>query len=313
MQGRVLALVGGHEPPTTPSAAERVVRNYLRYLRKQAGMKQRDVVGRVEGIGSLAAVSRYETGSTRKLDEDTIVALCRFYGAPEALIDETVLLVRQSLQQSWWSNYADVVDNNLARVFATEAISKGVRTYQEVNVPGMLQTATYTRALMQDYYRMSVDEGTCRKNQELMERRLEVRRQRQTLLEQPDAPDYQALIAESAIAKHTGGKIVMREQLRHLLLVAENWPRVHIRILPHAAQEQGSARHHSMTLFKPYDGDEGQLLYLENTNRGGEYLVEPGEVEPYQACMDDLWARAGGKNETLDLLEMYINKLTDPR
>ncbi|MFJ4980328.1 helix-turn-helix domain-containing protein [Streptomyces coeruleorubidus] len=312
MPGNVLALVGGHEPPTTPNAAARLVRNYLRYLRKDVGLRQSDVVGKVPGIGSTATLCRYETQATRKLDEQTVVALCQFYKAAPAMIDEIVLLVRQSLQQAWWSSYSDVVGDVLARVFATEAISKGIHTYQEFNVPGMLQTASYAKALMQDYYRLPVDEATRQKNEELMNRRLEVRRRRQNLLDQPDAPYFQALIAESVLGKRTGGRAVMREQLRHLFNLAENKPNVHIRILPSSAQEQGGARHPSMTLFKPYDGQEGQLLYLENTNRGGEYLVDPGDVEPFQACMDDLWTRTGEKDETLQLLQTYIDKLADP-
>ncbi|MFB7510046.1 DUF5753 domain-containing protein [Streptomyces broussonetiae] len=160
---------------------------------------------------------------------------------------------------------------------------------------------------------MTVDEATRRKNEELMSRRLEVRRRRQNLLDQPDAPYFQALIAESVLAKRTGGTAVMREQLRHLFNLAENKPNVHIRILPSSAQEQGGARHPSMTLFKPHDGEEGQLLYLENPNRGGEYLVDPGDVEPYQACMDDLWMRTEEKDETLQLLQTYIDKLAEPR
>ena len=313
MPGKVLALVGGHEPPTTPNAAARIVRNYLRYLRKQGGLRLVDVVGKVPGINSAPTLSRYETKSKRKLDEETVVALCEFYGAPAELVEETVLLVRQSMQQSWWSSYPDVVGDVLARVFATEAISKAIRTYQEIYIPGMLQTAGYTRALMQDYYRLAADDATRRKNEDRMNRGLEVRRQRQNLLDQPDAPLYQAVIAESVLAKVTGGRAVMREQLRQLYNVAENKPNVNIRILPNTAQELGGARHPAITLFKPYDGDEGLLLYLENTNRGGEYLVDPSEVEPYQACLDDLWVRTGGKDQTLDLLQRYISKLEDPR
>ncbi|MFF8017038.1 Scr1 family TA system antitoxin-like transcriptional regulator [Streptomyces sp. NPDC007929] len=314
MPGNVLALVGGHEPPTTPNAATRVVGNYLRLLRKQAGLRQSDVVGKVRGVNSTATLCRYERDATRKLDEDTVVALCLFYGAPPETVEETVLLVRQSRQETWWASYPDVVGNDtLKRVFATEAISKGIRCYHEFNIPGMLQTAAYTRALMQDYYGLAADETTRRKNEQLMNRRLEVRRLRQNLLDQPDAPSFQALIAEGVIAKLTGGRAVMREQLRHLFNLAENKPNVHIRILPNAAQELGGARHPAMTLFKPYDSDEGQLLYLENTNRGGEYVVDPREVEPYQACMDDLWVRTGEKSKTLDLLQTYVDKLADPR
>ncbi|UFR07087.1 helix-turn-helix transcriptional regulator [Streptomyces sp. Go40/10] len=311
MPGQVLALVGGQEPPTTPNAAARLVGLVLRHLRLQRGYNQAHVAGQVAGINSVPMLSRYEKAKVKNLKEETVIALCRFYEAPEGIVEETAALVRQSQRQDWWAGYTDVVGDVLARLFAVESSSKGIRTYQEIHIPGMLQTAGYMRAVMRDYYRTQADERTRRKNEETVERRLWVRLQRQHLLDQPDAPYYEALIAESVLGKAMGGRLVMREQLRQLYNVAENKPNVHIRILPSSALQHGGALHPAMTLFKPQESDEGRLVYLENTNRGGEYLTLPGEVEPYQASLDDLWMRTGTKRDALALLQKYIDQLVD--
>ncbi|MET9556787.1 helix-turn-helix transcriptional regulator [Streptomyces sp. NPDC006645] len=310
MAGHVLALVGGEEPPSTPNAAARLVGAALLHLRTKKRLNQADVLGKVQGIKSGSTLSRYENAGT-KLDENTVVELCRFYGAPEIIVEESMLLVRQSLQQGWWAGYSDVVPEFLAHLFALEASSKVIRTYQQINIPGMLQTAGYARAVMHGFYQTHADEKVRRANEQRVRRRLHVRQQRQHLLDQDDAPLYEALIAESVLTQALGGRVPMREQLRQLYNVAENKPNVHIRILPSQALEQGAALHPAMTLFKPHHGDVGRMVYLENHNRSGDYLVKTDEVERYQAALDDLWLRSGTKGETLTLLGRYIDRLVD--
>ncbi|WP_330434652.1 helix-turn-helix transcriptional regulator [Streptomyces sp. NBC_00825] len=282
----------------------------LQHLRTQMNLNQTDVIGKVPGIGSGSTLSRYENAGT-KLDEDTVVALCRFYRAPESVIEETAALVRQSLQQGWWASYSDVVGETLAHLVALETNSKTVRTYQQITIPGMLQTASYARAVMHGFHLTHANEKQRRSNERSVSRRLEVRQQRQSLLDQDNAPKYQALITEAVLTQPLGGRRVMREQLRYLFNMAENRTKVFIRILPNAMLARGGAMHPAMTLFKPHHNDTGQMVYLEHHNQGGIYLLEPTEVERYQASLEDLWDRAGTRRETLDLLAEHIDQLVD--
>ncbi|MFE2652159.1 DUF5753 domain-containing protein, partial [Streptomyces sp. NPDC059346] len=164
-------------------------------------------------------------------------------------------------------------------------------------------------ALMTDYSRAQHDSEVRRRNLELIDRRLEMRLMRQRLLDQEDAPIVHVVLAESVLNKELGGAKVMREQLRHLFNLVENRPNIHIHVLPGSAMRQGSPLHPAMTLFKPHESETGKAVYLENKNRGGEFLVDPAEVETYQASMDDWWERALAKEETLELLQTYIDRL----
>ncbi|MFJ9327339.1 helix-turn-helix domain-containing protein [Streptomyces sp. NPDC101230] len=310
MSARILALMGQQEqgPPSTPQAAARLVGALLRHLRAQRRLNLSDVAD-VPGLGSAPTLSRIERALGEQLNEDRVFALLAFYNASQDVIDEAATLMRQSQGQQWWSNYSDVVGELLATVLAMEATSKVIRIFQEINIPGVLQTAGYARALMVDYSRAQHDPHVRQRNLDLIDRRLEMRLMRQRLLDQEDAPIIHVVLAESVLDKELGGAKVMREQLRHLFNLVENRPNIHIHILPGSAMRQGSPLHPAMTLFKPHESETGKAVYLENKNRGGEFLVDPAEVETYQASMDDWWERVLSKEETLKLLQTYIDRL----
>ncbi|MFJ5850583.1 helix-turn-helix domain-containing protein [Streptomyces sp. NPDC092903] len=310
MSGHILALVGQRDqgPPASPRAAAQLIGALLRHLRAQRGLHLTDVAGAGQRLGSAATLSRYER-ATSDLKSERVIALLAFYEAPQDVITEAQALLRQSQGTEWWSSYSDVVGDLLASVFALEATSKVIRMYQENNVPGLLQTAGYARALMVDFYRAQHEPETRRRHLTLIERRLQMRLLRQHLLDQDDAPVMDIVIADSVLGKELGGAQVMREQLRHLYNLAENKPNLHIRILPGSAMRQGSPLHPAMTLFKPHDSETGRTVYLENKNRGGEFLADPDEVESYQASMDDWWGRRLSKAATLERLQVHIDRL----
>ncbi|WP_329468493.1 DUF5753 domain-containing protein [Streptomyces sp. NBC_01431] len=266
------------------------------------------VAHKIPGIGSLATLQRCEK-ATGRLKEERVYALLRFYDAPSVVVREAEALMKQSHGQQWWTHYADVAGEIMNGLFALETHSKMIRTCQQILVPGMLQTANYSRAVMKSFYGSYPNPKEREKELARVERRLEMRLHRQHLLDQPDAPMFEALIAEQAVKKLRGGKIVMREQLRQLYNFAENKPNVHIRILPESATLDDDPVHPAMTLFKPHDSATGRTIYLEDMNRGGTFLAEPNEVEIYQASIDDWWARALSKRETLDCLQKRIDEL----
>ncbi|MFD4994676.1 helix-turn-helix domain-containing protein [Streptomyces buecherae] len=312
MSDRVLALVGRERnpPPATPDAAAELVRNLLRHLRNTRGLTQGQVAAVVPEVGSITTLHRCEKlsyGPDGKvidaLKPGRVHALLRFYEVSSEVRNEVEMLMQQSRGQQWWSRYSDVVGETMNSLFAYEAQSKVIRSCQAIFIPGMLQTAGYARAVMKSFYGQNPNPESRKRDLATVERRLELRMQRQTLLEQPEsAPEYEALIDEQVVRKVWGGPQVMREQLRHLHNLGENRPRVHIRILPADATRFETPFHPSMTLFKPHDSSISRMIYLEEMNRGGTYVTELEEVEKYQASMDYWWTKALSKQETLDFL-----------
>ncbi|WP_407549078.1 helix-turn-helix transcriptional regulator [Streptomyces sp. Pv4-95] len=312
MSGRILALVGGHgqAPPSTPEAAAKLVGALLRHLRDEKKLDQREVVEAVPEFNSISTLSRYENAKT-PLKPENVNALLRFYRASEDVFEDAEALLQWRAEQRWWSAFSDVADHTLTSLFALESTSKVVQVYQENNVPGMLQTAGYARALMDDYAKVQFDPEKRREAYAAIERRLQMRMRRQHLLDQPHAPVFRALVAECVLDKQLGGVMVMREQLRSLLNVAENKPDVHIRILPGSALRTGSPLHPAITLFKPHEGAENRSVYLENKNVSGELLTDVAQIETFMASMDYWWQQALPKSATMERIQHYIDKLAN--
>lgn len=97
-----------------------------------------------------------------------------------------------------------------------------IRTWQPLVVPGLLQTARYARALL------SAEPGAA---EQWIEEAVETRLRRQSVFELEDPPMYWALLDECALLRPIGGKEVMREQLGHLLKMAER-PNISFQVVP---------------------------------------------------------------------------------
>ncbi|MGW5677906.1 helix-turn-helix domain-containing protein [Streptomyces sp. NPDC003860] len=315
MSERVLGLVsdGEDKPSSPPCAAARLLGAELRRLRVERGLIQSDVVGKVRGINSVSVLSRSETGR-RRLCEEEVVGLARFYGVTDpGRLAELRELLQHSLMPRWWSDYPDVVAGSLSELLSLETTARVIDTFEAFHIPGLLQTPDYARAVMRVPVLQRAEGHRFGNAEEVIQRRLKVRARRQQLLEQEDAPEYSALIEEGVLNRPTGGRAVLRHQLRALYSVAENKPRVHIRVLPFAAAEHASPMTPSMTHFQFPSGVGDNMAYTEATNHGGTYHVDTEVVEAYRANLTELWMLAGSKEQTLALLESYIDRLVDPR
>ncbi|MEE1797544.1 helix-turn-helix transcriptional regulator [Streptomyces sp. JV176] len=313
MSGQLVPLPGRQEKKQSRSAPHplaRTVGALLRHHRELKGWTQRDAVNAVPAMGSVPTLSRYETGNQLQ-DPDRVEVFLRACGASPAVRTEAAQCLRRITHSPAWANPSDVVAEPLAGLFALEATARSIRTYQENVIPGMLQTRGYAKALMSDFSRAQPDEERQRMYSGLVDRRLLIRLQRQTLLDEEHAPEYEALVGEPALMMEVGGRAVLREQLRQFYSFSENRPNIHIRVLLGKALSQGSALHTSMTLITPHDDSVSRAVYLETRNRSGELLVEDADIEMFQASLDDLWTRALDKGESMKVLEHYIGRLHD--
>ncbi|MGY9065411.1 helix-turn-helix domain-containing protein [Streptomyces sp. CAS3] len=316
MAGRLIPLPGSGKGKKkssriAPHPLARSVGAILRQYRKQRNWTLSQAVAEVPTMGSISTLSRYETGGTAQ-DPAKVDAFLQACGAPPYVREEAAQSLERMKSSPAWAVQSDVVSEPVAGLYALEATSKVIRTYQENGIPGMLQTRRHAQAVMMDLVLAQTTQEGRRTLQALLKQRLGIRLQRQTLLdEDDDAPVFEAILGEPALILEVGGRVVHREQLMHLLSLAVNRPNIHIRILPGTAMHQGTALHPSMMLLKPHDDSVGRAVYLETRNRSGDLLLEIPDVEMYQASLDDLWTRALPKQETVDLLVRHIKRLSD--
>jgi transcriptional regulator with XRE-family HTH domain len=289
-------------------AGARVVGAHLRQLRKEQGLRLVDVV-QAGMVGSAPTLSRIENGET-PLKPERVLALARFYGVnDEDQLNSLAKLSSRSRDTQWWEEFRDAIPGWLQRLISIEHAAEEVRTYEVQYVPGPLQTPEYTRALVQralpDMNGKDPDQLQARR-----ERIVKVRQKRQQLLHEPGAPEYFALVDEAVLARPVGGTDVMRGQLRELYRLEENIERIHVRVLPFNAGDEAMSPAPSITYLSFHSKREEDMVYLEVHN-GGSYHTDPEQVKRYQLMLTKLWKTAASREETLSLLEDYINKLSE--
>ncbi|MEV6834587.1 helix-turn-helix transcriptional regulator [Streptomyces sp. NPDC051133] len=209
----------------------------LRRRREAAGLTQRELGAIVFCTGSL--VGQVETGAkvpTREFAERVDAAL-----VTEGFFSRLVGLVLRSQLPTWFQPFADM-----------EATATYISTYQAQMVYGLLQTETYSRAVLATGVRDRLDE--------LVAARME--RQRILLREEP--PLTWVVLDEAALHRPIGSHRIMREQLAHLLTFLDHkWVRV--QVLPFFAGEHASLIG-SFTSLR-FDGHP-DLVYTEDIISG---------------------------------------------
>ncbi|MFJ9591043.1 helix-turn-helix domain-containing protein [Streptomyces acidicola] len=305
--GQVLWAVGnGDDPGSLPAGAERVVGAHLRRLRKERGLRLVDVV-QAGLVGSAPTLSRIENGET-PLRADRVLALARFYGvSDQTQLGSLATLANRSQDTQWWEEFRDVIPGWLARLISVEHAAHEIRTYEVQYVPGLLQTPAYARALMQRAFPDATFEDPA-KQQARRERTGTVRQRRREVLQEAGAPDYYALVDEAVLARPVGGAAVMRGQLRELYNLEENTEGIRIRVLPFKAGDEAMAPAPSITYLSFPSEREEDMVYLEVRN-GGSYVTNPELVERYRLALTTLWSKAATRDDTLALLDHYINEL----
>lgn len=103
-----------------------------------------------------------------------------------------------------------------------EREATALRSFETTIVPGLLQTSDYARVLFKSGAMLTDDEA---------DQRVELRLDRQTLFARADPPMFTTVLDEIALRRPVGGPAVMREQLLHLVAMAER-PRVRMHVVP---------------------------------------------------------------------------------
>jgi transcriptional regulator with XRE-family HTH domain len=140
-------------PSSSSSSAQQArqaLADQLREIRLAAGLTGRALASKA-GWHGVSKVSKIENG-VRPASTDDVRTWCRVCGTPPARIEE--LLAEQRAVAGMWISYQRL--NRAGLLKAQESVRPGyersalVRAYQPKIVPGLLQTAEYTAALLQD-------------------------------------------------------------------------------------------------------------------------------------------------------------------
>ena len=243
----------------------------LRELRHQRDLTVEDVAGRL--LCSATKVSRLETGMRRPSLRD-VRDLCTLYDLDEQASAELMNLARGAREQGWWTRYVDV---SFEPYIGLETEATAITCYSMYDVPGLLQTEEYARALIKA---IAPEIGA-----DVFEQRVEVRLRRQRLLEQDNRPCYLALLDEAVLHRRVGGAQVMYTQLGKILEAAEKG-RATVQIIPFDIGAYG-AQDSNFVLLEFGESSVSPVVYVEGMT-GSRYIDREPDVGGYREAVEQL-------------------------
>lgn len=215
--------------------------------------------------------------------------LCIVYGVTNPDDRERLMaLAREGKQRAWWQEF----DLPYATYIGLEAEAASIRDYNTDVVTGMLQTESYSRAIL--------EVGEPPLEDAAIDQRIEARLKRQALLKREDGPDFHFILDESALHRPVGGPEVMRAQIGRIIEVA-NFPRVTFQLIPlkvgaHPALD-------STFVIMSFDKQSvNDVVYVEGVV-GNIYLESAAELERYRKMFSRLETFALSPEESIALAE----------
>lgn len=291
----MIAVTDGAPEQETVEVKKRRLRTALRQARTDAKLTQKTTAD--ELVWSVSKIVRLEQGIVPVTPSDVRVML-QLYGVTDASrIEELVNLAKQARENKGLSAFSDVLSPEALELFGNESAAKVIYKYEPSVFPGLFQTQAYARSLL-DALGNSDDE---------VERRLQIREQRQRMLESSHHPELSFIVGETAFSRPVGGSDVMREQIGHLVKLSK-MEGITVSILPFAAgvhRAMGGA----FTVLQFEDPMLPDLLYLENAVGERVSRDEEGEIKKYLELFDELQTMASSYGS----LEEQIGKILSDR
>ena len=283
-------------PDQSPTLRGRRLALELMRRREAAGLTREEVARQLEW--STSTVFRIETGRSRP-QPGNVRVLLDLYGVTGPERDGLIQLARDARQPGWWHSFRDVLPNPYEVYIGLEAGTATIRNFEPVVIPGLLQTEEYARKTLRS--------GPRELDWDEVERRAQVRMQRQRILAKEDRPRLWAVIDEAAIRRVVGDPEVMREQLRYLMASAEHG-KTTLQVVPFSAGAHSGTTGPFVILDFPGHTDP-TVVYVE-TLAGDIYLEEHADVTRYTIAFDRLLATALHPDESVRLIAQAADEVT---
>lgn len=280
----------------SPAVTRRRLRTELRRARLDAALTQEQTARAMDW--SLSKLIRIENG-TNNISTNDLKALAKYYEiADEKQITDWLVLARASRERTWWST--SDLSKALAQLIEYENAAYLSRHYQDLVVPGLLQTA--------DYMRTSTRQLAPNMPESQVDRVIEVRLKRQDLLRRAEPPLLFFILDEAVIRRIVGGKDLMLDQLRQLIAAAD-MPNITVEVVPFTAGLVPGLQA-PFVIHEFSDAADDELLYLESPRGDVLSRDDPEEILTYREDFERLRRASLGPEKTIDFLHEVIAELS---
>jgi len=263
----------------TPPVRRRLLGAALRRHRESLGYRLDDAARILECDRSK--ISRIESGQ-RGIRPRDLRDLLTEYGVTEQEQQTLTAIAYSHRERGWWQPYADVLPGPWLDYLITEAAAFQIQTYQPQQVPDLLQTPEYARAVATSDPSLSAD------SQNLV---LEAMLTRQQLILGERRPELTVVIGEAALHQVVGGTEVIRAQLAHLAQVTTTFPQITIQVLPFAGGAHPASASGPLSILRFASALSLGVVHLPGPN-GGIFLDSPPDIASHAQAFTLLTASA---------------------
>ncbi|WP_405150676.1 helix-turn-helix domain-containing protein [Sphaerisporangium sp. NBC_01403] len=270
----------------------------LRELREATDLTLTDAGNFIQRDGGT--ISRLETGLYPARTPD-VGALLDLYGVSDAQRRDGLLrLAAEVWQTGWWDSYSENLSKKIVDYAWVESRACRIRSFDVLVIPGLLQTGGYIEAVIK---RADTDLTA-----EQVASGVRFRIERQKILEGPEPLIIETVLDESLLYRATGGPEVLREQLEHLVRLAE-LPNIRIHVSPYASGAHVTPEGAFMIFEMP---DPYPEVAFMDSPAGGIY-VEADEVQRLKLKFDRIRQLALDSVESIKLIQAAADRLLDPQ
>jgi transcriptional regulator with XRE-family HTH domain len=276
----------------SPALRRRELGALLRALRNAKGLTVEQVAERL--LCSPSKVSRMETGQGATARD--VRDLCELYEvADPAERDRMMTLAREGKRPTRWQRY----ELAYAAYAELEEDALAICAFQSSAVHGLLHTADYARA--------NHESSMPRLNPEQVDRQIEAKLARQSILTRADPPSFAVVLDEAALHRMVGGRRVMAGQLAKILDISA-LPNVTVQILPFALGAH-PALESNFTILQLPDPSPG-VVFAEGMI-GSTYLDRPEDLKRYHDVFHELQSIALNPKDAGDLIAKFLRFYKD--
>lgn len=292
-----------------PPVRRRLLGSALRDYRQGLGYNLDEAAAILECHRSK--ISRIETGE-RGIRPKELRELLTEYGVPATEQQALLAIAHRGRDSGWWLDYGDVLPPAAQDYVIMETAATQILAYESNQVPDLVQTPAYMRAVAAADTRYGSAEQRAHA--------VEVKLNRQRIVVAGRAPRLDIVITEGALRQVVGPPAVMREQLLLLAQLAEEGrasaltaalaaesatpahpASVALRVLPFAAGAHAAAGTGPVTLLRFAEAPEIGVVHLAALS-GGVSLESREEIARYLRTFTQLGAAALAPPESARLI-----------
>ncbi|GAB3155433.1 helix-turn-helix transcriptional regulator [Amycolatopsis stemonae] len=284
--------------PPSPVVASWELALRLKRRREQLGVEVRTIT---ETLGFTRNYWSAVENERKILSTESLSRIMGLFEFDAEEQEELLALRAAAKERGWWSRYPALFDNEIQRLFGLEQGARGIRDYENLLIPGLLQTADYAKGIIMPDVTMRAVE---------VDQRVEARLRRQfRLTDETDPFTFTAVISEAALRQQIGGARVLRNQLGHLATLIEQLPdKLDVRVIPFTATACGLFGGATVVLLD-FDSPQLPTLAWQETVTTWGIIDDATQVRNLTTTFQDAYRHALNTEETLRMIHHHAGEI----